>query len=218
MYRNISRVLCCFDLIWVFFFSLPHLNQCSPAQPSFDQRFSNPASCIRSGPIHFGVVFSRESPSSVTSPSSICVHDDFTPSESCVTLMTQIHQTSPAFGQKVCCFIWLVASLSPAGPLEGTFRSAGDGRWSFHPGTWQGWPPSPLSPSSGAWCLSGWSRGHAALTGPQCGHAEAPRLPCCPGTPQWPAGEHRPLSHLLCYCCTERRENITRMVHIHVYH
>lgn len=44
----------------------------------------------------------------MTSPASICVHDDLTPSESCVTLMTQIRQMSPAFGQRSgVLFDWL---------------------------------------------------------------------------------------------------------------
>ncbi len=76
---------------------LPHLDEHSPAQPRFDQRLGDPASCISSGSIHFGVIFSGESSASVPTPSSICVHDDFTPCESCITLVTHKHPSTPAF-------------------------------------------------------------------------------------------------------------------------
>lgn len=81
-------------------FKLPHLDEGSPAQPGFDQRLGNPASCVSSGSIHFGVVFSRESPTSMSTPSSIGVHNDFTPCESCITLLIQNDQWTPTLKHK----------------------------------------------------------------------------------------------------------------------
>ena len=75
---------------------LPHLNEGSPAQSGFDQRLGDPASGVRSGPIHFGVIFPGEGSSSVATPASIRIHDDFTPCESCVTLVIRKHRSTPA--------------------------------------------------------------------------------------------------------------------------
>ena len=80
---------------------------------------------------------------------------------------------------------------SPVGHREGISHLAADGRWSCHPSIWQEWWPSPPSLSDGVWSPPGWFLGCAGLRWPQCEHAAAPWLPCCLGTPLWPAAKSR---------------------------
>jgi hypothetical protein len=53
-----------------------------------DQRFCNPSSKVCGGTIDLGEILSRESTTTVGSPSTVCVDDNFTASKTSITLRT----------------------------------------------------------------------------------------------------------------------------------
>lgn len=73
-----------------------HLDEDSLTQASFDQGLGDPACCVSSRPIYFGVVFPREGPSSVASPPAVRVYNDFAAGESRIALVTQTQRSTPA--------------------------------------------------------------------------------------------------------------------------
>lgn len=64
----------------------PHLNQNSPAQFGFNQRLGHPASSIGSRAINLWEVFARESSSTVSPPTTVCVHNNLPARYTCITL------------------------------------------------------------------------------------------------------------------------------------
>ena len=65
--------------------SIGYLNHCPLTKSICNQILCNPSSSIRSWSIHFWRVFPRESTSSMSSPTTICISNNFSPCKSSVT-------------------------------------------------------------------------------------------------------------------------------------
>lgn len=68
-----------------------HLNQNSSAQFGLHQRFSHPACSIGSRAVHLGVVLSREGPTTMSPPSTICVHNNLPTCNTSISLKSKVY-------------------------------------------------------------------------------------------------------------------------------
>lgn len=64
----------------------PHLDQHTPAESSFDQRFSHPASSIGSRAVYLRIVLPGKSSTSMGPPAPVGIHNDLTSSQTSITL------------------------------------------------------------------------------------------------------------------------------------
>lgn len=66
--------------------SFTHLDQDSPAETGFHQRFGHPAGSVGGRAVYLCVVLPREGSASVSAPTAVSVHNDLSPSQTSVTL------------------------------------------------------------------------------------------------------------------------------------
>lgn len=66
-----------------------YLNQHSSAQSGLHQRFSHPACSIGSRAVHLGVVLSRECSTTMSPPSTICVHNNLPTRDTSISLKSK---------------------------------------------------------------------------------------------------------------------------------
>lgn len=66
--------------------SVRNLYETTSAKASFDERLGNPTSCICGRTIDFSEIFAGESATSVSTPTTICVDNNFTSCQTGVTL------------------------------------------------------------------------------------------------------------------------------------
>lgn len=64
-----------------------HLDQSALREANGYQRLGGPSSCIRSGTVYFGRIFTRECSSTVSTPSPVRVNYDFATRQSCISCM-----------------------------------------------------------------------------------------------------------------------------------
>lgn len=78
------------EILWKMSTLSSHLNQHSSAQFGLHQRLSHPACSIGSRAVHLGVVLSREGPTTMSPPSTICVHNNLPTCNTSISLKAKI--------------------------------------------------------------------------------------------------------------------------------